>query len=68
MEPKKGQTWNGTISGLSMRILDVTKEHVEVEVDRRMPAKGSEPTIVTRKVTIPRDQFSFWADAYKLEK
>lgn len=68
MNPKKGQTWVGTLSGLPMRILDVTDRVVEAEVDRRMPTKGEEPTIVTRTVTIPRDQFSQWAKAYKLEK
>lgn len=67
MEPKKGQTWTGTISGLPMRIIDVTKEHVEAEVERRMPNKGGEPTIVTRTVTIPLADFRYWADAYKLE-
>jgi phospholipid N-methyltransferase len=68
MKPKKGQTWTGKISGLPMRVLDVSDTEVLLEVERRIPVKGSEPTIVTRQVTIPRDQFSNWANAYTLEK
>lgn len=67
MKLKVGQVWRSKHSDRTFTIVELTKTHVVVDVDRSIPNKGDPSRIEKRRRSVARNEFGSFSSPYESE-